>query len=81
LRGEAGDQSGPGVEGPGLVDSAVAQGLPAVVEDVEGRRVGLRARFKSRDRALEQQLVAHRVLDAEVEEQPGLATQAVDGVI
>ena len=76
LRGQSGDEGCPRVESAAARDPAVGKRPPAVVEGFDRQRVGLRARLESRDCPLEQQLIAHRVLDAEAEKHPCLARAA-----
>jgi hypothetical protein len=65
LRGQASRDRGPRVERAWLGDAAGRQGRPGTSQGLRGRLVRLRAGLEARDGPLEQQLVAHRVLDRE----------------
>src|SRR4029077_6017090 len=80
LGGEAAGDRRPRVEGPAPGDAARTQRPASVIERLDGGRVCLRARLESGERSLEQQLIADRVLDTEIEKDPRAAAQPLDRI-
>src|SRR6266536_1868593 len=80
LGDEAGDEGGSDLQVcfPGEAGPLEAPGGP--VKHLPGQRVGLTGGFEARDGALEQQLVADRILDAEPGEHGGVPAQRLDRV-
>src|SRR5260370_5284846 len=81
LGDEAGDEGGNDVQVylPGQADPGEAAGGPG--KHLPGQAVGLLGGFEAGDGALEQQLEADRVLDAEPDEHGGVLAQRLDWIL